>query len=166
MRAPAAALLCSLCVACAHGPAPAEDPARLPALDLPAVGPEPFAPGDLEGKVVLVSFFATWCFPCLSDLPTLQALQREHGAQGLQVVAIGVDREGRKVLEPFAYSYKPPFPVLVADESLRTGQTRFGAVQAVPQGMLFGRDGRLVSAWRGPLSAEVLAGEVRRLLQR
>lgn len=166
MRALAAAWVGSLCVSCAHGPPPEEDPARLPALGLPAVGPEPFTPGQLEGKVVLVSFFATWCFPCLSELPTLEALQRAHGERGLQVVAIGVDREGRKVLEPFAYGYKPPFPVLVADEALRTGQSRFGAVQAVPQGMLFGRDGRLVSAWRGPLSAELLEAEVRRLLQR
>jgi thiol-disulfide isomerase/thioredoxin len=161
-----AAALAWLASACAHLPDPSGEEGRLPLLALPAVGPEGWAPGQEEGKVVLLSFFATWCFPCLSDLPTLEALQRAHGAEGLQVVAIGLDREGRKVLEPFAYSYKLPFPVLVADEPLRTGQGRFGPVQAVPQGMLFGRDGRLVSAWRGPLSSRVLEGEIRRVLQR
>ncbi|MBM4378702.1 MAG: TlpA family protein disulfide reductase [Deltaproteobacteria bacterium] len=165
MRALAAALACSV-AGCAHAPAAGEEADRLPVLALPAVGPEGWEPAQAEGKVVLLSFLTTWCFPCLSDLPTLEGLQRAHGEAGLQVVAVGVDREGRKVLEPFAYAYKLPFPVLVADERLRNGQSRFGPVQAVPQGMLFGRDGRLASAWRGPLSAEVLETEVRRVLQR
>lgn len=166
MRPLAAALALGLTGGCAHVPAAGEDPWRIPALELPSVGPEPFTPGQLEGRVVLVSFLSTWCFPCLSELPTLEALQRAHGEAGLQVVAIGVDREGRRVLEPFAYAYKLPFPLLVADEATRTGESRFGPVQAVPQGMLFGRDGRLVSAWRGPLSAGVLEAEIRRVLQR
>ena len=165
MRALAALLAVSLS-GCAHVAPGAAGADRLPVLALPAVGPEGWAPEMAEGKVVLLAFVATWCFPCLSDLPTLESLQRAHGDEGLQVVAIGVDREGRKVLEPFAYAYKLPFPVLVADESIRNGQSRFGPVQAVPQGMLFARDGRLVSAWRGPLSAEVLEGELRRVLQR
>jgi thiol-disulfide isomerase/thioredoxin len=130
------------------------------------VGPEPWRAEDASGRVVVVMFVATWCFPCLSDLPTLEVLQDRYGAQGLQVVLVGLDREGRKVLEPFAYSYKLPFPVLVADERIRSGESRFGKVHAVPQGMVFDRNGRIASAWRGPLSAETLEAEIRRVLQR
>ena len=158
-----AAALLALGSGCAHVPEGAD---RLPALDLPAVGPGSWRAQDAEGKVVVLVFIATWCFPCLQELPTLQALQERYGARGVQVVLLGVDREGRKVLEPFAYSYKLPFPVLVADDRIRAGESRFGKVQAVPQGMVFDREGKLVSAWRGPLSAELLEAELRRVLQR
>jgi peroxiredoxin len=163
-RGAAAALALSAWLqGCAHVPEGAD---RLPVLDLPAVGPEPWRAEDAEGRVVVVMFLATWCFPCLSDLATLRVLQERYGAQGVQVVVLGLDREGRKVLEPFAYSYKLPFPVLVADGWIRSGESRFGKVHAVPQGMVFDRDGKIVSAWRGPLSAERLEGELRRVLQR
>ena len=46
-----------------------------------------------QGRVVLVNFFATWCFFCLGDIPRLEALQESRAAEGLQVVGVGLDRE-------------------------------------------------------------------------
>lgn len=54
------------------------------------------------GKVLVVNFWATWCAPCVKEMPTLDALQAKLGGSGFQVLAISQDREGAKVAQPFA----------------------------------------------------------------
>lgn len=150
-----AALLVASVALLSCGPKRAEPPAdpdvkKLPLLDLPWVGPERYEPSMLQGRVVLLHFTATWCFPCLSELPSLEALQKKYGARGFQVIAIGMDIEEKKVLEPFAYHYRMPFPILVADDRYRNGETRFGRIISLPAYALYGKDGVAVAAWQGP----------------
>ena len=54
------------------------------------------------GKVLVVNFWATWCAPCVKEMPTLDALQAKLGGPQFQVLAISQDREGAKVAQPFA----------------------------------------------------------------
>src|SRR5580692_2189334 len=65
-----------------------------------------------SGQVVLVNFFATWCFFCLGDIPRLEQLQELRAKDGLQVVGVGLDREGLLVLEPFREYYHLTYPIL------------------------------------------------------
>lgn len=144
LAAPLAAGL--LLGACAH--APAVTPEQLyGALRLPHVGGHP-AP-RLQGHVVLVHFFATWCFPCLAELPVLERLQKDHQDQGFTVLAVGLDREGAKVLGPFAEQYQLPFPVLVASDAVREGRSVFGPIRAVPAYVLIDREGKVAWAYEG-----------------
>jgi thiol-disulfide isomerase/thioredoxin len=53
------------------------------------------------GKVLVVNFWATWCAPCVKEMPTLNALQAKLGGPQFQVLAISQDREGAKVAQPF-----------------------------------------------------------------
>ena len=154
-----AALACAGCPRAAR-PDDRQLPAALAALNLPAVGPTPFQPGSLRGKVVLVSFFATWCFPCLADLPVLEKLQKDNAARGFTVVAVGLDLEGAKVLEPWAAQYALPFPVLVGGDELRGGETAFGRIAALPTTFLFGRDGTVLYAYQGVAAPERLLAVV------
>jgi thiol-disulfide isomerase/thioredoxin len=93
---------------------------------LPAAGE--FAPAELEGRVILVQFFATWCFPCLAAFPELKRVEERYAQRGLTVVAVGMDLEGTKVLTPFALHERPPFPILVADDEVRSGKSAFGKI--------------------------------------
>lgn len=123
-----------------------------------------FEPVALEGKVVLVTFVATWCFPCLADLVTLSHLERDFGPKGFANVIVGMDLEGRRVLEPFAAGYKISSPVVVADDRLRSGETPFGRIRELPSRVLFGRDGRVVLGYSGVTKYEdlerIVASEV------
>lgn len=139
-------------------------PAFLQALALPSVGPTRHDARALSGKVVLVSFFATWCFPCLAEMPTLEALQRDYGAKGFQVVSVGMDLEGEKVLQPFADHYALRYPVLVANDFMREGQTAFGHIRALPTTVLLDRRGRAVAGWQGVEGHADVAKAIEKLL--
>jgi thiol-disulfide isomerase/thioredoxin len=132
-----------------------------PALELRTVGPVAFSYPELRGKVVLVTFFATWCFPCIGQLPVLERAQKQNGGRGLQIVAIGMDLEGREVLEPFAREYELSFPLLVADDRIRQGKTAFGPISSLPSSFLFGRDARLITAFAGLMAPAELDEMIR-----
>jgi thiol-disulfide isomerase/thioredoxin len=56
---------------------------------------------DFKGRVVLVNFWATWCAPCVRELPSLDRLQADMGGKDFTVVAVSIDRGGAKTAEPF-----------------------------------------------------------------
>lgn len=116
----------------------------------------PFDPRSLEGRVVLVTFLATWCFPCLTDLVTLTHLQRDYGEAGFTNLIIGMDLEGKLVLDPFVRGYQLTDPVLVATEGIRSGDSPFGRIRELPTRLLFGRDGVLVVGFTGVAQYEDL----------
>ena len=148
MKAFVVALALGGLAGCAHAPVALESPAQVDAaLTLEPAGPIPR--GRLQGKVVLVAFFATWCFPCIAELPLLERLQRENEAEGFTVVAVGMDLEGRKVLRPFVESYALPYPVLIANDALRAGASVFGPVRALPTYFLLDRHGSVLLAYQG-----------------
>jgi peroxiredoxin len=147
-RRSASVVLALWLAGCAHTAPAVNVSAYAPALQLPAVGSTPFS-GPTRGKVLLVTFLATWCFPCVGQLSSLEKEQEEHAARGFTVVAVGMDLEGAEVLEPFAREYQLHFPLLVADERIRNGRTAFGPISSLPSLFLFGRDGRLITAFAG-----------------
>ncbi|MCE9671139.1 TlpA family protein disulfide reductase [Myxococcus stipitatus] len=164
-RLASGALLAWLALAGCRGTRPVDvGPAFLQSLALPVVGPTRHDVRALSGKVVLVSFFATWCFPCLADIPTLEALQKEYGARGFQVVSVGMDLEGAKVLAPFAAHYAPNYPVLVATDWMRDGRSAFGPIKALPSTVLLDRRGRAVAAWEGVEGHDDVAKAIEKLL--
>jgi thiol-disulfide isomerase/thioredoxin len=56
---------------------------------------------DFGGKVVLLNLWATWCVPCLQELPSLDRLQAQLGGADFQVVALSVDRRGVEAVRPY-----------------------------------------------------------------
>lgn len=139
---------------------------RAPLAELRPANGSRFQPASLYEGPVLATFFATWCFPCLGQLPYFAELQHEYGDRGLRVVAVGMDLEGHKVLDPFAAQFGWPFPVLVGSDALRSGQTPFGPVKQLPSTVILARDGSVVAAWPGVADAKDVRAAVETALQR
>jgi thiol-disulfide isomerase/thioredoxin len=140
-------------------------PRYVPALNLHSVGPTRTTVDALHGRVLLVNFMATWCIPCLEEIPALIALQKKYENQGFTVVLVGMDLEGALVLDPFAEHYQAPFPVLVADDYIRSGQSPFGPIQVLPLSFLIGPDGELRAAVQGIAPPDDMAALIERELR-
>ncbi len=134
--------------------------------DLPAsvAGKVPFEPWNYEGKVTLVTFIATWCFPCLTELVVLQHLQRDYFEKGYRNVLVGMDLEGAESLEPFAAGYRLEMPLVIANDRIRAGETAWGRIRELPSRVLFNREGQIAVAYSGVASYESLDAVVKKLL--
>jgi thiol-disulfide isomerase/thioredoxin len=138
------------CAGCAGTPArPRADPGIAVLAGLPDVNGRYLDVSAWRGRVLVVQFLASWCFPCIATAPGLQQLAQRYGAQGLSVVAVGMDLEGSRVLGPFQEQLGLNYPVLVGNAALRDGQTAFGRITTLPTTVIIGRDGTLLTAFIG-----------------
>ena len=68
---------------------------------------------DFKDKVLLVNFWATWCQPCLIEIPWFLEFQEQYGPQGFEVIGISLDEEGPEVVKPFMEKHGMTFTVLL-----------------------------------------------------
>ncbi len=101
-----------------------------------------------RGKVLLVNFWATWCAPCIHEMPTLDRLQAALGGPGFAVLTVSLDRKGMAAVGPFweEQGYKH-LPILL-DSRWKTAR-RLG-VSGLPATFLLDRKGRIVGYLIGP----------------
>ncbi len=116
---------------------------------------EPFDWSDYAGKTVLVSFWATWCGPCVGEIPTLKRLYEAYHEEGFEIVGISLDKV-RAALEAFVEERELPWPILFEDEQRNPTADYYG-VMGIPLMILVGDDGKVVSTRaHGPALKELL----------
>ena len=97
---------------------------------------------DLRGQVVLVNFWATWCAPCVEEIPEFVDLYEELHPHGLAIVGVAIDEEGPELVAPFADRFNINYPValdpggMVADE--------YGGVFALPTTYVIDPEGQII----------------------
>jgi cytochrome c biogenesis protein CcmG/thiol:disulfide interchange protein DsbE len=145
----------------AHAAA-ASDPTPAPALELTAPDGRTARLADFRGQVVLVDIWASWCAPCKSSFPSLDALYRELHPRGLEVLAVNVD-ERRRDAEAFL-SVHPHEMQVFLDPRGRAPEA-FGA-DAMPSSFLIDRSGKIRFRHAGytATTAEAYREEISRLL--
>lgn len=101
-----------------------------------------FVMADLRGNPLIVNFWATWCVPCIRELPALQRFRREYDGRGWRVLALAVDSPV-PVLE-FVAKFKLELPVAMAGMGGLELMRDLGNQQGgLPFSVVFGRDGRV-----------------------
>jgi peroxiredoxin len=100
---------------------------------------------SMRGKVVLLNFWATWCPPCISEMPSLNKLYQELRPRGFEVVAVSLDKSAENVRE---YVSKKGFKFLVLIDESNTVSRRY-KVFSTPTTFLIDRKGNIVERFYG-----------------
>ena len=147
-----------------YGPADVAQAARkMPVFSLEhAVTGEKISSETFRGKSLLVVFFATWCPPCIQEIPNLIDLQRQYGENGFSVVAISVDSEGKKMVRRLVKKEKINYPVLMADREVTKG---FGGVLGIPTSFLVNKKGTVVKKYPGYVAHSVLSKDISQVIR-
>ena len=131
-----------------------------------------FSRGDLQGhhfdlkaqrgKIVLIDFWASWCPPCILEIPHLGQLQRQYGEHGFQAVGVSMDDSANTTKETIQ---KIPFnyPVLMGDAKFGN---LYGGVLGLPLQFLVGADGKILAIRSGELPPAMLDKEIAAALKK
>jgi peroxiredoxin len=113
---------------------------------LPMPGGGTFKLSDHRGKVVMVNFWATWCPPCLEEMPAMERLYQQQKTAGFTLVAVSVDTDSKPVT-PFVAKHKLTFPIAL-DTKMDLANSY--SVRALPSSFIVARDGNLAALAIGP----------------
>ncbi len=148
-RNPARAMLVVGLLSAIGGPSAASEPAKATPFSLPTVdGAQTVSLSQHAGKVVLLSFWATWCAPCKAEMPHLDTLARAKADAGLVVLSINADdaRSARRVA-PWVAQQDLALVWLMDTE--RTVLDAYDPSRTLPWSVLIGRDGTVLGTWSG-----------------
>src|SRR5882724_4764735 len=94
-----------------------EQEARVaPALSLPDLRGKKTNSSDLQGGVVVLDFWATWCVPCVGEIPAFNQLQEKYSRRGVKVFGVAVQSGWARDISRFAAKYKMRYPILVGTD--------------------------------------------------
>ena len=140
------------CTDPAAGPPSDEPGAAAPAFTLRDLAGREVSLAALQGRVVVIDFWATWCAPCVFQIPILNEFYAAHRGDGVAVLGVAVDVEGAGVVAPFVEEHGIRYPILLGSESLARD---FGAL-GFPTLFVVGPEGRIETVHTGVIDAETL----------
>jgi thiol-disulfide isomerase/thioredoxin len=137
------ALLVITLTACSEPPQPPSGRSpgvgqTAPEFTLRDLAGKPVSLADFRGKVVIVNFWATWCPPCRAEMPSMELLHRELGDEGLVLLAINIEKNGRQTVPGYLATSPHSFPILIDDQE--EVQKRYG-VYKFPESFVIRKDG-------------------------
>ena len=103
---------------------------------------------DYKGKVVLVNIWATWCPPCVKEMPSMEKLYRKFKGENFEILAVSIDKPGSKAVAPFMEKTRLTFPALIDSKGAIKPVYR---ITGIPESFIIDQQGVLIKKIVGPL---------------
>jgi len=116
---------------------------------------------DYKGKVVLLSFWATWCLWCETEITWYVEFQNKYKDKGLSVIGVSMDEDGWRSVRPFLKEKRMNYTVVVGNGNLATSY----ALEALPVTFLIDRDGKIAGSPAGIVATDSFEHDIRTLLR-
>ncbi|HUB33799.1 MAG TPA: cytochrome c biogenesis protein CcdA [Bryobacteraceae bacterium] len=118
------------------------------------------APVAISGKVAVVNFWATWCVPCIQEIPSFNQLHKDLAQRGVAVVGVAMDEDGADLVKAFLKKHPMNYPVALGSSDL-TGRYK---LDELPVTLVFDRNGKQVKRFEGFLREAELQAAVRQAM--
>jgi len=136
---------------------------RLMAVRLPDLDGNERALADWRGRILVVNFWATWCPPCVKEIPEFAEVSRRYADAPVQFVGLSIDSADR--VRDFAELLDVPYPLLIGSSDTLGLAAEFGnTARALPFTVIVDLDGRLHDVTLGTLSQADLIGKIEAML--
>lgn len=124
---------------------------NLPAPDFtfPGLDGKTVSLSDYKGKVVLVNIWATWCPPCVDEMPSMEKLYHKFKGENFEILAVSIDESGLKAVAPFMKKSGLTFPALIDSEGAI--KTVYG-ITGIPESFIIDKQGFLIKKIVGPVN--------------
>jgi peroxiredoxin len=130
---------------------------RFPDFVLSDINNKPRFLSEWRGQPLVINFWATWCPPCLNEIPVLKALHADRAADGVQVIGIAVDR--REAVAEYARREDIDYPLLTGEQAALEAAAAFGMqTLALPFTVFADASGRIITLALGELNASEAGG--------
>jgi thiol-disulfide isomerase/thioredoxin len=127
--------------------------ARAPDFTLASLDGDEVTSQSLEGQVVVLNFWATWCPPCLKEIPELKEMAAESK---VKIIGIALDKDGSRVVKPFVERHEINYPILIGNEEVFQRFNGFG----IPHTVLLDSKYNVAKVYRGRVTKAALEEEI------
>lgn len=132
-----------------------------PDFTLPTLTGDSLRLSEMKGQIVVLNFWATWCAPCLEEIPDLIALHEELHPHGLSVVGVSLDEEGEALVRPFVERFGITYPVPLDDGAVAEA---YGGVWALPTTYVIDPEGQIMRRVIGLFPIKEMRPQFREML--
>jgi len=128
------------------GPNPSAQKSEAPNFELENVAGGILKSNDLKGKVTVVDFWATWCEPCISEIPNYNALRQSYNDKGVEILGVTVESAKLDDIKPKVQELQMKYPVVVGNDKVIDG---FGGLIGFPTTFIVDKDWKVYKKYLG-----------------